>query len=196
MDVLERHLTALPDNPSAEVSAALNDSDEDVRQPIRQEWGILSEEAAPRLARGSYVVALYAAYESGITELAASLQRRVGEGLALQDIRGGTFIDRARKYFDIVLQIPLCPDEAQWSTIVELALVRHASAHANGRVIGLSSKGKRILNAMQQRGDAREYWGSIAIEAPYLRRALQAVDTCMRDLIERTRAPRLGPGSS
>jgi hypothetical protein len=194
--VLERHLTQLPDNPPDDLRADIESADEEIRQPVLQEWWILSEEAAPRLARGSYVVALYAAYQAGVIELADKVRTRVGAELALDDISGRTFDERARKYFDKVLRIPLCPDSGLWSTIIELSFVRHAFAHGNGRVVALKDNGKRIFAAMQQRGDAREAWGTILIEAQYTQRAYEAVNTMMRDLIKRTKTPRLPAGSS
>jgi hypothetical protein len=159
---------------------------------MRQEWGLLSEEAAPRLARGSFLVALYAAYESGITELAQATRLAIGADLALEDIKGRHFLESARKYFDKVLGIPLCPNAGQWSTLGELSLLRHLFAHANGRIGGLSLKGQRVFAAMQRRGDATESWGSILLTKPYVERMLEVVDVSMRDLIERTKGSRPG----
>lgn len=193
---MERHLAALPGNPPEVLRNALDDPAEEVRHPAQQEWSALSEDAAPRIARGSYVVALYAAYESAVTELADKVRRRVGAELALEDIRGRSFTDRARIYFDKVLGIPLCPDAGRWSIVGEVTLVRHLFAHANGRVAALTPRGRRLVEAMQQRGDARKSFGSILLESRYLNRALDTVDESLRDLIERTKTPRLGAGSA
>jgi hypothetical protein len=190
LDVLERHLSELPGNPPESIRADLQHPDEDVWQPMQQEWSALSEEAAPRLARGAYIVALHAAYEAGVAELAEKVRGRTGADLRLEDISGNTFLEQAKKYFDKVLRIPLCPSPGHWSVLGELAIVRHAFAHSNGRIASLGVRGRRVFEAMQQRGDARESWGAILIEARYARRALQIVDATLRDLAERTKPPR------
>jgi hypothetical protein len=194
LDILEDHLESLPLHPPTDVEAALNDPEEEIRDPARQAWEHLTEAVAPRLSRGAFVVTLYAAYESGVIELAESVRRRrVNAPLALADIAGRSFLDRSKKYFDQVLGIPLCPDQGHWSTLGELAQVRHMFAHANGRTNGLRKRSMGTLRTLVQRDEALEVWDSIVILKPYPHRALAAVSASLRDLIERTKTPRLPP---
>lgn len=194
LDILEEHLEALPSHPPAAVQADLNDPEEDIRHPAQQAWEHLTEAIAPRLSRGAFVVTLYAAYESGVSELAESVRRRrVNAPLGLADIAGRSFLDRSKKYFDRVLGIPLCPDPGHWSTLGELAQVRHMFAHANGRTSNLKKRSLGTLRSLEQRGEAEQVANTIVILKPYPQRALAAVNGSLRDLIERTKAPRLPP---
>ena len=192
LQVLETQLDDLPKHPPAAVKAALEDPDEDVWRSAHQSWDHLTETIAPRLSRGAFVVTLCAMYESSVIELAESVRtRRVDERLGLADIAGHTFLERAKKYFDQVLGIPLCPEQGHWSTLCELAQVRHMFAHANGRTKGLSKRSLGVLRTLEQRGDASEVWNTVVVLKPYPERALGVVDAALRDLIARTKTPRL-----
>ena len=197
LEILKAHLSELHDHPPDSVLVELNDPDPDVHDSGWQVWHHVHSEIAPRLSRGAFIVMLYAAYEAAVVGLAKDMAlRRLGTRLELSDIAGSTFLDRARKYFDHVLGITLCPRDGEWSTIGELARVRHLFAHANGRLQNLNKRSENMLRTLEERGDAAQSAGSLIILAPYAHRALGAVDASLRSLIERTKMPRLAAGTT
>jgi hypothetical protein len=178
----------------AAVLTELRDPDEDVRQPAQQVWDHLSEAVAPSLSRGAFVIALYAAYESGVREIASDVARHLSEApLALDDIRGRDFLTRTKTYFERVLRIPLTTNDGDWSTIHDLAKVRNLYAHANGHLAHATKRGLRIFEALERRGDASETWRVAVLDARYVRRAYDVVNRTLRDLLERTRPPEETP---
>jgi hypothetical protein len=191
LEVLEAHLEGLHGHPPTSMREELDDPDPDFRDSSYQLWRHLYSEVAPRLSRGAFVVMLSAAYESAVNELADKVARRKKEQLMLADIRGHSFLERGRKYFDHVLGIPLCPDPGQWSMLTELAKVRHLFAHANGRLLTPNESNEGLVRTLEQRGDA-VYSDSLIILPPYARRTLDSVEQALVGLVDRTRPPRAG----
>jgi hypothetical protein len=53
----------------------------------------------PRFFRGAFLVSLYAVYEASVTEIARLIQKGQSQAIAIDDIRGDDFLDRAKKYY-------------------------------------------------------------------------------------------------
>ena len=87
----------------------------------------------PRFFRGPFLVALYAVYESAVTEIAQLMQKKMQQGISIKDLRGG-FLERAKKYYGYILKFDLCTEEKVWQRINMLAELRNAFAHVNGRI--------------------------------------------------------------
>lgn len=196
LDLLESHLRTLPSAPPEALRAELDDPDEDVRHPARQMWDHLSEAVAPSLSRGAFVIALYAAYESAVREIARQVARRLPETpLDLDDIRARDFLTQAKLYYSRVLGIPVCPSDGDWAAIHDLAHVRHLFAHSNGHLAHVTRRGRRTFMALEQRGDATEAWQVAVLDPRYPRRALAVVTRSLGDLLDRTKPPESCDGS-
>lgn len=120
-------------------------------QSAFQEHDARARRVFPRFMRAPFLVALCACYESAVEELARESARVGGRLLQLQDIKGKSWFDAARKYFDAVLLLPLDEDAGRLRQIADLFLIRNAIAHASGQVRGLSaSKLDRLKEVLKR----------------------------------------------
>jgi len=87
----------------------------------------------PKVFPWTFLVALYAVYESAVTEIARLIQVGQSQYISLNDIKG-EFLDRAKKYYKHILQFELYSKEKEWPRIKMLSELRNAFAHANGRL--------------------------------------------------------------
>lgn len=60
----------------------------------------------PRFFRGPFLVALYAVYESAVTEIARLIQGKMDQKITINDIKGD-FLERAKKYYKHILEFDL-----------------------------------------------------------------------------------------
>ena len=109
----------------------LDESDIDI---TRQELQDIIDSIFPRFFRYPFVISLWAVYESSIIEVANYMQKKNKLTLKIQDIQGRNFLDYAKKYFDHVLNFPVCTDDHIWERIGMLHTIRNAIAHGNGRI--------------------------------------------------------------
>jgi len=112
----------------------------------RQECDHKVEFLLPRFFWGPFIVSLYAVLETSVIEIARLIQQSQKQGIAINDLRGD-FIERAKKYYKNVLKFELCSDGNARQRIKILAEVRHAIAHANGRLDMLNENTKRKIKA-------------------------------------------------
>ena len=139
----------------------------------------------PRAFRGSFLVALYAVYESSVTEIARLIQTSKGQSIALGDLRGD-FLDRSKKYFKNILQFDLCNDNKVWQRIRMLAEIRNAIAHVNGRLemLNTGSRGK-IRNWEKQGVGIENYNGYLVVNAGFTKEIFDLVRSSLEELVER-----------
>jgi len=86
----------------------------------------------PRIFHNSYLVSLWAGFESTVTELSKLINKKEDIRLRIDELKGG-FIDRAGKFYDILLNIQLFENDLQEKKIRDVYKVRNLIAHANGR---------------------------------------------------------------
>ena len=130
-------------------------------------------------------MALYAAYESIVTEIAHSIQVKQSQKIKLDDLRGG-FLERAKKYYKHILKFDLYSEEKVWQQIRMLPTLRNAFAHANGRLEMLNEKSKKEMKKWEKekRGISTDY-GYIICEVNIVADIFGAVRDSLEDLIER-----------
>jgi hypothetical protein len=146
-----------------------------------------AEVALPRLLRGPFLISLWSLAESTINDVAKRLEKKLGKALGFKDIRGKDNLDQARKYFESVLQFPLCSDATTFNALDRLRILRNAFAHANGQITLVKSDQVLLKDwALSEK--------SIAIDGEYLVPSAQyskdiytLVDAWIRDLLKRTR---------
>ena len=105
----------------------------------------------PRFFRGPFLVSLYALYESVVTEIADLIhtkQPRLKRFSSFRSREKLSFLKRARKYYDEILGLELCPDETTWYRLTVLSELRNAVAHANGRVEMLRPEKRSVVQSL------------------------------------------------
>ena len=117
----------------------------------------------PKLFRSSFLVSLYAVYESAITEIAELLQVKQGIIISINDTNINrnnsriSFLKKAKEYYKQIIDFPLYSNNIQWERITMLAELRHAIAHQNGRINTLSVKRKDKINRWEKKNIGISY---------------------------------------
>jgi hypothetical protein len=161
--------------------------------PADPEWQIVQSEFdytiefwVPRVFRAPFIVSLYAVYESGVTEIANLIQKKKKIESSITDKNRHFNLDRAKDYYNDIVEFMLYSDDVAWERIKMLSVIRHAFAHANGRVEILSDKIKAKIAGYEKRkvGIFLES-GFIVIEEGFLRETFKLVSASLNDLVER-----------
>lgn len=116
---------------------------------LRQECEYKIEVLIPRFFWGAFLVALYAVYETAITEIAKLIQTSQKQEVSMNDLKGG-LLKRAKKYYKNILTFNLCDCTKTWQRIEMLAELRNAIAHVNGRIDMLKPGSQRKIKAWEQ----------------------------------------------
>lgn len=160
--------------------------------PEDAEWHLAWQECdqkveflLPRFFWGSFIVTLYAVYETGVTEIAKLIQKTKKEEIGINDLRYD-FLERAKKYYKSILKFELCTDENTWQRIKMLSTLRHAIAHANGRIDMLNASTKnKIKNWEKQNIGIDSYYDYLVIKSDFAKETLGKVSASLRELVER-----------
>ena len=138
----------------------------------------------PRVFRGPFLVALYAVYEIAVTEIARLIQTSIGQSEALGNHRG--FLDQSKKYFKDILEFDLCNDQKAWERIKMLSELRHALAHANGRIEMLKAASrKKIRNIEKQNVGIENFNGYLVFSAEFTKETFDVVRSSLEELVKR-----------
>ena len=160
--------------------------------PNDPEWHIALQEydyyidfIHPRLFRGPFLVALYAVYESAVTEIASLIQSKMEKKISINDIKGN-FLEKAAKYFKHILELNLYSEQKAWHRIKMLAELRNAIAHANGRLEILNNKSRKtIQNWEKQNLGISSHYGYVILEARIVEDIFNTVRNSLEDLVAR-----------
>ncbi len=176
----------------AEKAALLEYCSQENLTPEDAEWDLARQECdqkieflLPRFFWGSFIVSLYAVYETGVTEIAKLIQNKQKQEIGINDLRND-FLERAKKYFKSILGFELCKDETTWQRIKMLSILRHSIAHANGRIEMLNEGTKRKIKAWEKQGIGIDsYYNYLIVDSSFARETLEKVSVSLRDLVER-----------
>ena len=135
----------------------------------------------PRILRGPFLVALFAVYESSVTEIASLIQKKQKQPIALDDIKGD-LLDRAQKYYKHVLHFELSKSNRHWQRLVLLSDLRNAIAHTNGRIDMIRSGTKKKI--LKNQG-VEEKFGYVIVTEAFLRETFELVNEDLEDLVAR-----------
>lgn len=193
VDTLEAQLATLTAERTASVDkyvASLEYSEEghaDAQLAFQElEWEV--ENTLPRIYRGGLLILIWAAYESGVEEVAEFIGKRMPVRIGLSDLRGRSTLDRAKKYYPEVLRFELFAEKNSLARLREIELVRNAFAHANGRMERASVGARKTLAAMVESGRLKEFWNVVVPTGDFLRSSLRVVESEISSLVDRAKA--------
>ena len=130
-------------------------------------------------------MSVYAAYESTVTEIADLIRDRKSQGITIKDLRGD-FLQQAKRYYQHILRFELCSNEETWEQIRMLRDLRHAYAHANGRLELLKRPHQRRIEGwMEQDRGISIHYDYIICEASTVDEIFRAVRGSLDCLIAR-----------
>jgi hypothetical protein len=139
----------------------------------------------PRFFRGPFLVALYAVYESGVTEIARLIQKKQSQPISIDDLRGD-FLERAKKYYKHILKFDLHVEDEAWQRVKMLSELRDAFAHANGRLEMVKEKRRELIEKWeQQKIGITTYQGYIVCDAKLVSDIFEVVRKSLEDLVAR-----------
>lgn len=139
----------------------------------------------PRFFWGAFIVSLYAVLETSITEIARLLQQAQKQGISITDLRGD-FLERANKYYKYILNFELCNDTKTWQRIKHLASVRHAIAHANGRMDMVNEKNRKAIKTLEKHDiGISSYNNYVLLDSVFAKETFSKVRTMLEDLVDR-----------
>jgi len=151
----------------------------------RQEYDRKVEFLLPRFFWGPFVVSLYAVLETSVLEIARLLQQSQKQGIGINDLRGD-FLERAKKYYKNVIKFELCGDTNTWQRIKILAEVRHAIAHANGRLDMLNENAKKKIKALEKQNlGISTYYNYILLDSCFAKETFTKVRSLLKSLVDR-----------
>jgi len=160
--------------------------------PDDPEWHIAHQEydhridfLNPRFCRGPFLVALYAVYESAVTEISRLIQEKKSQKITIDDLKGD-FLERAKKYYKHILEFDLYSEEKVWHRVKMLSELRNAFAHANGRLEMLKKRSRETIQKWeQQKLGISSFYGYIICEASTVEDIFSIVRTSLEDLVTR-----------
>lgn len=90
------------------------------------------ENLIPASFYGSFIVVLYAALESAISDVADYVKKKESAQLSLSDLREANSLKRLSLYLETLMKQPLNSPASVMDFLQQLQLVRNVIAHANG----------------------------------------------------------------
>jgi hypothetical protein len=139
----------------------------------------------PRFFWGPFIVSLYAVFETSVMEIARLIQKNMKQGISINDLRGD-FLERAKKYYKNVLNFELYRNETDWQYIKILTDIRHAIAHANGRMDMLKDEPKKKIKELEKQDiGVSSYYNYLLVDSHFSKKAFSAIGSILNDLVER-----------
>ncbi len=191
VDLLETNLPAIVEADKKRIweNAAKEDDSDGVASDVARHLEMLLEDGiTTRFLASSAFVAIWASYEAAVRRFAQYLATK--KGATDMPRRNGTFVARARKYFSNVLGVPLHDAAADWDRLEELAKIRHAIAHANGRLEDIENAHdvallKRLAASGRGIALVDEY---LVLTVPFLRDSFTFLEALVVELQRRVEA--------
>ena len=139
----------------------------------------------PMVLRNSFLVSLYSTTESATTEIARLIQKKKAQKVALDNIRRGGFLDRAKKYYKQIPDFNLCENNQTWERLRILAGLRNAIVHANGRLEMANKKNRNQINKWIKLDMGIECrHGYILVSEQFVQDTSDEVQTYSKDLVQ------------
>ena len=149
LGLIERHI----DRGQQEMPAELENKTRE-RSLDETDWGLLSQElrfqhhfVEPRLLRCTFLAALFAVYESAVTEVAELIRRKqAGQTNTVRSRRNRNFPDWAKNYYKECLNFELSKNDNRCERLRLLSDLRNAIVHRNGRLDMVRKRDKILKN--------------------------------------------------
>ena len=159
--------------------------DEPEWHAAQQEYDHYIDFLLPRFFRGPFLVALYAVYESAVTEIARLIQGKKGQKITINDLKGD-FLQRAEKYYKHILEFDLYSEQKVWRRVKMLSELRNAFAHVNGRLEMLNKKSRETIQKWERQNlGISTYYGYVICEARTVEDIFDTVRASLEDLVAR-----------
>jgi hypothetical protein len=145
----------------------------------------LDEGISIRFLTAAALIGIWAEYEACVTKLSEYLRSARGLSLELKHLKGG-FLEAAKRYYEGVLRFPLHGPDTDWGRLDAIATVRHALAHANGRMVDVERYKRKKIEALISDGASLivrdEY---LIVTRKYARDAFTFINALLTDLASR-----------
>lgn len=139
----------------------------------------------PRIFWSPFIVSVYSVFEASMLEIADELKDKKKVKLGIDDL-SGNLLDKAKKYFEHILNFPLVVENEQWSKLKNLAVVRNAIAHTNGRIDRLKKTNKDKIYELEEKNIGISGWMNLlVIEPVFAKTCLDVVSVTVNDLCVR-----------
>ncbi len=158
--------------------------DEVDRQDLFHNHSVYYEREFPPRFRYSYLLLLYMVLETQMKAICNHLKSQKDLNVGLNDLRGKSDMERARKYLEKIANIRIT-DEKQWNEPCTLQKVRNRIVHANGEIKQFKRAGdKKYLEQYAKRGSGLsiDSWGFISIQPSYCQHAQRSVDELFQSI--------------
>ncbi len=142
------------------------------------DWDLLSQElrfqfhfVQPRLLRCTFLAALFAVYESAVTEVAELIRpKQAGQTTTVRSRRNRNFLDWANKHYKECLNFELSKNNIRWERLRLLSDLRNAIVHRNGRLDMVRKRDKILKNE----GVCSEY-GFLVVDQDFVKQTFSLV---------------------
>lgn len=152
-----------------------------------QKIDAIVEDIFPRTFRNSFIVVLWATFESTIKEVANYLYKNTETKLKMSDIRGN-FLERVEKYFDYVVNVSLKLSQEARLKLKNLYTLRNVIVHGNGVLENLEQKTQNKLQEWEKQfGEFEIKSGKIIFKKEYLKESYDLVNEITSELIKRVK---------
>lgn len=158
-------------------------SPEDIADEVEHTKSVI-ENLIPLNFYGAFVLALFAALEQSLSEIAKYVKDKEGSPLSLADLREQGTIKRLMLYLRTLLRQPISTSQDVLDDLRVLQLVRNVFAHTNGTLTGQSKdRVEELQRLAATRADLQVDGQSLVIYAQFLSRSLAVVDTYLNALL-------------
>ena len=142
------------------------------------------EDLIPLDFYGAFVLALFAAVERSISDIAKYVKERENSPLSLKDLREQGTIKRLALYLRTLLRQPIDIPQELLEEVRTLQLVRNILAHASGSLAD-QPEGRidELSRIVQSRDDLKIEGQALVIYAQYLSKSLAAADAYLDALL-------------
>jgi hypothetical protein len=149
---------------------------------------VVGEVVLPRFYRGSFLITLWAVFESGVIEIADYLAEERKSPLTLRDLRGRDQKEQWTKYFIHIVKYSLGFSNDQWEKLEELRQIRNVLAHSNGRLDLLEENIRRKIERWcTEKNGLISHHDLLHISAEYVCTAHILVTESLTSLIKQVR---------
>jgi hypothetical protein len=158
---------------------------EDLQDKL-EELEYVALDLVPRFFMGAFVIALSAAYESAIDDIANFVRSKEKAQLKISDLRESVTYKRITLYLETVLGTAYALRPALMVRLDELSDVRNCLAHANGNLTNEKEQRFRRLESLAKAGRGLTIRDkSLVVDHPFCRAYLGDVTEAVNSLLTR-----------
>lgn len=190
VNLLEHQMPTFVEKEKARIWTELGPDDEEIGRHLEAQ---IEDGVTTRFLTSAALIAVWAVYETTVKRVGREIRDRKEIRLKMSDLRAqGGFLEQARKYFDDVLRFELHPIETDWHQLTMIASIRHALAHANGRLADLKdvSQQEKIRSWSETNSGLTMVPGVdeyLILSLDFVKESLQFIDGLLTDLIGRAK---------